>query len=374
MRAYLLGRKNLTRKLSLLCDENIKSKKMITSIVRGNAIEICSFYDLIMEIAELSYRNPDVMLFYRGQNNNYIKNNIATLYPTIYRATDKSNINFDFKVLNEASLKLIAALKADERIDLEELKEIRKIKLLQYSILQHYEVCKTPLLDLTQSIKVACSFAILNNEKNIGYIYVLGLPYINGRISVDSEEYITNVRLLSISSSAAKRPFFQEGYLVQTEFTSDIENNIKMDELDFNRRLLAIYKFKNDQQFWGEERPISENALYPNDDIMKEICKKIKDSKYYLSNKITQNTNTKLLGDFLTLWSNIETYQNYNSNSINRIKNLILDKSSVFDESYLKTLRDFRNKVAHKPDSIKDDELIKNINILKTLMDNNKIQ
>ena len=374
MREYLLSRKNLTRKLSLLCDENIKSKKMITSIVRGNAIEVSSFYDLIMEIAELSYKNPDVMLFYRGQNNNYTKNSIATLYPTIYRADNKVDINFDFKVLNEAAIKLINALKADDRIDSEELKELKKIKLLQYSILQHYEVCKTPLLDLTQSIKVACSFAILNNKNDIGYIYVLGLPYINGRISVDSEEYITNVRLLSISSSAAKRPFFQEGYLVQTEFTSDIENNIKMDELDFNRRLLAIYKFKNDQQFWGEERPISENALYPNDDIMKEICNKIKDSKYYLSNKITQNTNTKLLGDFLTLWSNIETYQNYNSNSINRIKNLILDKSSVFDESYLKTLRDFRNKVAHKPDSIKDDELIKNINILKTLMDNNKIQ
>ena len=374
MRAYLLSRKNLTRKLSLLCEENIKSKNRITSIVRGNAIEVSSFYDLIMEIAELSYRNPDVMLFYRGQNNNYMKNNIATLYPTIYRATDKSNINFDFKVLNEASINLIAALKADERIDAEELKEIRKIKLLQYSILQHYEVCKTPLLDLTQSIKVACSFAILNNKNDIGYIYVLGLPYINGRISVDSEEYITNVRLLSISSSAAKRPFFQEGYLVQTEFASDIENNIKMDELDFNRRLLAIYKFKNDQQFWGEERPISENTLYPNNDIMKEICNKIKDSKYYLSNKTTKNTNTKLLGDFLTLWSNIETYQNYKSNNIKSIKNLIVDKSSVFDESYFKTLRDFRNKVVNKPDSIKDDELIKNINMLKSLLDNNKIQ
>jgi FRG domain protein len=374
MRAYLLSRKNLTRKLSLLCDENIKSKNTITSIVRGNAIEVSSYYDLIMEIAELSYRNPDVMLFYRGQNHNYMKNNIATLYPTIYRATDKRNINFDFKVLNDASLKLIAALKADERIDLEELKEIRKIKLLQYSILQHYEVCKTPLLDLTQSIKVACSFAILNNEKNIGYIYVLGLPYINGRISVDSEEYITNIRLLSISSSAAKRPFFQEGYLVQTEFASDIENHIKIDELDFNRRLLAIYKFKNNKQFWGDESPISETALYPNDDIMKEICNRIRDSKFYLSNKTTKNTNTKLLGDFLTLWSNIESYQNYNSTGINRIKNLILDKSSIFDESYLKTLRDFRNKVVHKPDSIKDDELIKNINKLKTLMDNNKIQ
>jgi FRG domain protein len=375
MRAYLLSRKNLTRKLSLLCDENIKSKNTITSIVRGNAIEVSSFYDLIMEIAELSYRNPDVMLFYRGQNNNYTKHSIATLYPTIYRATDKSNINFDFKVLNEASIKLIAALKADERIDSEELKEIRKIKLLQYSILQHYEVCKTPLLDLTQSIKVACSFAILNNKNDIGYIYVLGLPYINGRISVDSEEYITNVRLLSISSSAAKRPFFQEGYLVQTEFASDIENNIKMDELDFNRRLLAIYKFKNDQQFWGEERPISENALYPNDDIMKEICNKIKDSKYYLSNKTTKNTNTKLLGDFLTLWSNIETYYNYkNKNTNNNTdNNLILNKSYVHNESYLRALQAFRNKVVHKPELIKDDDLIKNINILKSLFDNKKI-
>lgn len=376
MRAYLLSRKNLTRKLTLLCDdENIKSKNTITSIVRGNAIEVSSFYDLIMEIAELSYKNPDVMLFYRGQNNNYTKNNIATLYPTIYRADNKGDINFDFKVLNEAALKLIDALKADDRIDSEELKEIRKIKLLQYSILQHYEVCKTPLLDLTQSIKVACSFAILNNEKNIGYIYVLGLPYINGRISVDSEEYITNIRLLSISSSAAKRLFFQEGYLVQTEFASDIENNIKKDELDFNRRLLAIYKFKNNKQFWGEESPICENALYPNDDVMKEICNKIKGAKYYLSDKSNKSSNTKLLGDFLTLWSNVENYYNYKNRNTNNNtdNNLILNKSYVHNESYLRALQAFRNKVIHKPELIKDDDLIKNINKLKSLLDNKKI-
>lgn len=98
-----------------------------------------TFYDLIMEIAELSYKNPDVMLFYRGQNNNYTKNNIATLYPTIYRATNKSNINFDFKVLNEAAVKLIDALKADDRIDSEELKEIKKSN---YYIIQYYNIMK----------------------------------------------------------------------------------------------------------------------------------------------------------------------------------------------------------------------------------------
>lgn len=139
MRAYFLGKKNLTRKLSSLCDENINLKKTITSIVRENPIEVSTFYDLIMEIAELSYKNPDVMLFYRGQNNNYTKNNIATLYPTIYRATNKSNINFDFKVLNEAAVKLIDALKADDRIDSEELKEIKKSN---YYNIQYYNIMK----------------------------------------------------------------------------------------------------------------------------------------------------------------------------------------------------------------------------------------
>lgn len=174
---------------------------------------------------------------------------------------------------------------------------------------------------------------------------------------------------MSISSSAAKRPFFQEGYLVQTEFASDIENNIKMDELDFNRRLLAIYKFKNNKQFWGDESPISETALYPNDDIMKEICNRIRDSKFYLSNKTTKNINTKLLGDFLTLWSNIEN--NYNSKNTNN--HLLIDKSYVHDESDLRTLLAFRNKVIHKPDLVKDDELIKSINILRSLLDNKRI-
>ena len=174
---------------------------------------------------------------------------------------------------------------------------------------------------------------------------------------------------MSISSSVAKRPFFQEGYLVQTEFASDIENNIKMDELDFNRRLLAIYKFKNNKQFWGDESPIRETALYPNDDIMKEICNKIKDSKYYLSNKTTKNTNTKLLGDFLTLWSNIEN----NHNSKNTNNHLLIDKSYEHDESYLRTLRAFRNKVVYNPDLVKDDELIKSINMLRSLLDNKKI-
>ena len=175
MREYSVTYNNLTKKIKEKYNSISKSKsvKDVTSFVRSNTIEVETFHDLIMEIAELSYKNPDVMLFYRGQNHNYLKKKYSTLYPSIYRSYD---INFDFNVLDKSADRLIKEIECNGSIDNDELREIKKIKLLQYSILQHYEVCKTPLLDVTQSIKVACSFAILENKNDIGYIYILGLP------------------------------------------------------------------------------------------------------------------------------------------------------------------------------------------------------
>lgn len=200
MREYTLNNKNITNRIEKFCiekDSKLSARK-IRSIIRSNSIRIENFHELIMEIAELSYKNPDVMLFYRGQSVNYKKEKYSTLYPTIYRSVEKKEIKNDFKTLKLASTELLDKLiEHKNEIDDGELKEIRDIKLLQHSILQHYEVCKTPFLDVTQSLKVACSFAISENNKT-GYIYVLGLPYITGRISVNSEQYITNVRLLSI--------------------------------------------------------------------------------------------------------------------------------------------------------------------------------
>ena len=72
---------------------------------------------------------------------------------------------------------------------------------MQWSILQHYEVCGTPLIDFTHSFRVACSFAQLENESDRAYIYVFGLPYITNRISINSEHDLINIRLLSISFS-----------------------------------------------------------------------------------------------------------------------------------------------------------------------------
>lgn len=373
MREYSVTYDNLTKKMKKVYKGKSNSTRDVTSFVRSNSIKIATFHDLIMEIAELSYKNPDVMLFYRGQNSNYIKKKYSTLYPTIYRPNNEKDIKFEFEILENSSNELLQELEKNDNVDGEELKDIKKIKLLQYSILQHYEVCKTPLLDVTQSLKVACSFAILDNKNNTGYIYVLGLPYITGRISVDSEDYITNVRLLSISCSSSKRPFFQEGYLVQTEFVSD--TNIEKGELDFNRRIVAIYEFKNNKKFWGSENPISKDDLYPLEDTMKNICERIKSKKYYSIDEISNNVSIdkNLVGEFLTLWNKLEEKVRYKTdiNNFGRGIGLLIDSKDELYEVNIREinrLRKFRNKVVHVTNKVSNKNLKVEINSLKQLL------
>ena len=368
MREYSVAYSNLTKRIKEKYKGKGRTSKEITSFIRSNTIKIETFQDLVMEIAELSYKNPDVMLFYRGQNSNYIKKKYTTLYPTIYRSNNEKDIRFEFDILKKSAINLINLLQKNNNIAPDEIREIKKIKLLQYSILQHYEVCKTPLLDVTQSLKVACSFARLNNENNIGYVYVLGLPYITGRISVDSEDYITNVRLLSISCSASKRPFFQEGYLVQTEFTS--ETDIEKGELDFNRRLVAVYEFENDEKFWGPETPIDEESLYPKKDIMKDICNEIKNEKYYLYDS---DINRDSRSEFLTLWNSLEEdvrHKTKNNNFWQGIVTLSQKRGLLYGNNIreIDSLCKFRNKLVPRTNEVTNKQIQKEISKLKDIL------
>ena len=128
--------------------------------------------------------------------------------------------------------------------------------------MQHYEVCQTPLLDLTQSLRVAASFALASEGKE-GYCYVFGFPYPNGSISFSVDLEIINIRLLSICPPGAKRPYFQEGFLVGS-FPSNTEERIP--NHDIGVRLIAKFKLKS-EHFWDNDfQPIPQNALLPTDD------------------------------------------------------------------------------------------------------------
>jgi hypothetical protein len=252
-----------------------KVRKSKVDIAAAEPMIIETFDELVRKIAHLSFENRDHLLFYRGQRREHLnRDGNSSLYPSIYRTKNGENLSADmvrqrFKILDQASALLVK--KFSELGLANSFKELKKRKYIQWSILQHYEVCDTPLLDLTQSIRVACSFALSKGSEH-GIFYVLGLPYFTNRISINSEYDIVNVRLINICPPQAMRPYFQEGYLVGTDDASiDYEDRT---EFDFKRRLIAKFKIPNTKGFWGGQNSL-ENYLMPVDDEIENICKQI---------------------------------------------------------------------------------------------------
>lgn len=333
-----------------------------------NGYPVETFRDLVEQVAKLSFLNKDYLLFFRGQKNDYRnKINNSTFYPTIYRGDylTQQEVDYRFDKLNSASKFLVELFKNNK---IEGHTEIRRKRLIQWSILQHYEVTDTPLIDVTQSLRVACSFAQLYNDEKTAYIYVFGLPYFTNRISVNSEHDLINVRLLSISPPQALRPYFQEGYLVGTEdITNDYPNK---SELDLNNRLIAKFEIPNDDKFWGADfDKIPETALYPKGDFIQQICKEIEQE---LSTDIAPTS----LGEFLKLWTEFEQLLLNDAKKFKRevhnTREALLILMKFREEKYgiLKEydyLRTFRNKLVHNPTGLSNEEIRKNIQTLRQL-------
>lgn len=247
-----------------------------TKVAAGEAYKVSSFRQLVENVAKLAFKNKDHLLFFRGQAQDYRnKAGVSTFYPSIYRGEYLSQKEIDrrFVALKEAGNTLV---KLFEEQKIEGYREVRKRRAIQWSILQHYEVCPTPYMDFTHSLRVACSFATIDNSNDSAYIYIFGLPYLSNRISMNSEHDIINIRLLSICPPTALRPYFQEGYLVGTDgITSKYDSK---GELDFNNRLVAKFEIPNNKSFWGDDfHQIPKNSLYPENDPIEEICKIIKE-------------------------------------------------------------------------------------------------
>lgn len=255
-----------------------EEKKFVSDILESEPKEIGSFRELVKHIAEISYHNPEHVLFFRGQHQDYKKNlrnngQASSFYPSIYRKPGKTLTGADleerFKQLDKFSEKLLAKFSAEK---IEGHEKLSKFRELVWAILQHYEVCDTPLLDVTHSLRVAASFA-LNENTNDGYLYVFGFPHPNGSITYSVDAELINIRLLSICPPEAHRPYFQEGFLVGSFPSLRLQ---KHPNLDIGRRLIAKFKLQN-RNFWDVHfHAIPKDALYPKDDKVKEICNKLK--------------------------------------------------------------------------------------------------
>lgn len=344
--------------------EEMKNHVDENDISGSEGLYVESFGKLVEHTASLAYLNKDHLLFYRGQGNDYKnKSNKSTFYPSIYRGDylSKREIAHRFDILNQSANKLVDILSTRVK---DGEKELKQKKYIQWSILQHYEVCGTPLVDFTHSLRVACSFAQLDNTNKSAYVYVFGLPYITNRISINSEHDLVNIRLLSICPPDALRPYYQEGYLAAT---SDVETEYdSKSELDFNRRLIMKFRIPNDKNFWGNDFSIiPKTALYPQNDLFLDICKEIEiDAKRELM--------PGEIGEFLSAWSEIESRISHYNNQVNKDMSFMhalnkLKESNRVSSSLINNidkLRRFRNEIVHKPTKSKSSEIQEWINLL----------
>lgn len=247
-----------------------------------------SFIDLVKKVAEIQFANPSLVFLFRGQDKDYrrtigttLKRSVTTVAPSILRGQNgshcsKAELKQRFEKLEKAESFLLKALRA---FDSEHYNLVARNRLVRWSIIQHYEIAATPLLDVTHSLRIAASFGTKPKQR-YGHVVVLGVPGITGGITVSAEAGLQVVRLSSVCPSNAVRPFIQEGYLLgdYPDINDAIDDDsYKLFEVDFYRRMVAKFRFEP-SKFWadGKLEKVSNELLYPDEeDEMVSICAKI---------------------------------------------------------------------------------------------------
>ena len=248
--------------------------------------------------------------------------------------------------------------------------ELEAREVLQWSVIQHYEVGQTPLLDLTHSLAVACSFAQDGRDGDDALVYVFVLPHIANRISVNSEHELINIRLLSICPPDALRPFFQESYLAGTWDVTDKYADKRT--LDFNRRLLAKFTIPNGRRFWGRGfGPIPRELLYPRRDKVSGLCEQI-----ISASDVAAGADS--IGNLLLAWQRIEhALLSAASGKTRRMTNArraidILRRDRTIPQGLANEIdyvRKWRNQLVHGLEPVSDPEARDLLRVAQSLAD-----
>lgn len=242
----------------------------ITSIRKGPGHRVDSFLELATKVAELQFRNRDHVLVFRGQSKDYRnKKNNTSLKPTLFRPLQRGNPTSKMLIQRFSKLRLAEQELAQRYIAAGYLgiERLKRQRILRWAILQHYEVCPTPLLDITISLRIAASFASHDHDGQ-AHVFVLGVPNLSGAITASAEAGLQILRLSSVCPPKAIRPHLQEGYLLgeyPEMYDFDQKAHYKHFEIDFGRRLIAKFAF-DPKKFWqdGPFPMVTKEALYPS--------------------------------------------------------------------------------------------------------------
>lgn len=240
----------------------------VSKIRTGDGFPIRNFRELIEEVALVTISNKSYEMFYRGQTNDYkdsqsifYKDNKpkTIIYPAICRPKKEKDGSYNHSLRKTELIK-----RYNDLYNMVDSVTGKRNYLPEYhfALFQHYDICPTPLIDITQSLRVAATFALRGSET--GYLYVFGLPYPNQSISHYTDIGIVLIKLQNVCPIKALRPRYQEGYLVgKYPFSPEKES---ADNLA--RRLVAKFYLDNTAgTFWDSDfQPLPEDVIFPKDD------------------------------------------------------------------------------------------------------------
>lgn len=273
--------------------EKKASRIGLTAIGSDGGLPVKTYRELVEKISEVAYENNRLVLAYRGQGSDYrVKGTSkrSSLYPTIFRDSwneyviNSKNRPLYFKKLTELAQKMrpevFKKIEEDESDVDDRTVKVNRVQRRNYNeqmwaIIQHYELFPTPMIDITQSLQVACSFALSNTSDEHGFIYAFGLPSIAGSVTYSVDDEMCVARLQTVCPPQAIRAHFQEGLLV-SKFPS---TQRKADSCNLSNRMLAKFKISK-HDFWSDGfHSLDVKTLLPENDPfateLKEIQKKV---------------------------------------------------------------------------------------------------
>jgi hypothetical protein len=252
---------------------------LLEQILKSAPKKVTTYDELVTEVAKLQYHNRQFNLFFRGQTKDHLdKQGKSTILASIFRKKPGERqlpLKERFATLDDNVERLRKAFAASTT-KFAGTHLLNKFQEVGWALLQHYQVCPTPVIDITHSLHVACSFACEGNTSATGIVYVLGLPWPTDAISYNTYEELVNIRLLNICPPQARRPFFQEGYLLGTFPNYKLDDPKRVAQFDPARRIVAKFEIPTGDAFWGADfKRLPGSKIYPEYDQIKDICQSI---------------------------------------------------------------------------------------------------
>jgi FRG domain len=201
-----------------------KARRSVDEVADTDACDVRSFRALIKLVAFLNVMNKSDILLFRGQGCD------LPLLPSLMRekwTVPGTSISVPLdgeRVLYFEELSQVCRRVAPLLVGLlprhkpfETFVSHPERRMAPWSVIQHYELWPTPVLDFTGSLRIAASFALgAAKPRSSGYVYISAFRRVHSDPMVlhTAGSGPVAVRLSAVCPPLAERPHLQDGFLV----------------------------------------------------------------------------------------------------------------------------------------------------------------